>query len=91
MWQQSSPFPRELYNLILGGLKSFSYYISNMKDFSDLIVFCFCFFFTLLGDTIDDQSRESKDKTSFPETRPMYNPPPQVGDLLPYGHMMKIP
>ncbi|KAK2531369.1 Umad1 [Columba livia] len=29
-------------------------------------------------DTIDDQSRESKDKTSFPETRPMYNQPPQI-------------
>ncbi|XP_075275405.1 UBAP1-MVB12-associated (UMA)-domain containing protein 1 isoform X1 [Opisthocomus hoazin] len=33
--------------------------------------------FVIVGDTIDDQSRESKDKTSFPETRPMYNPPPQ--------------
>ncbi|NXP54087.1 UMAD1 protein, partial [Heliornis fulica] len=34
--------------------------------------------FVIVGDTIDDQSRESKDKTSFPETRPMYNQPPQV-------------
>ncbi|XP_071591424.1 UBAP1-MVB12-associated (UMA)-domain containing protein 1 isoform X2 [Heliangelus exortis] len=31
-----------------------------------------------LGDTVDDQRRESKDKTSFPETRPMYNQPPQI-------------
>ncbi|XP_069630665.1 UBAP1-MVB12-associated (UMA)-domain containing protein 1 isoform X4 [Haliaeetus albicilla] len=30
--------------------------------------------FVIVGDTIDDQSRESKDKTSFPET----NQPPQV-------------
>ncbi|KAM4686167.1 UBAP1-MVB12-associated (UMA)-domain containing protein 1 isoform 4-T14 [Amazona ochrocephala] len=29
------------------------------------------------SDTIDDQSRESKDKTPFPETRPMYNQPSQ--------------
>lgn len=49
-----------------------------MKHFSDLIGI----FFTLLGDTIDDQSRESKDKTSFPETRPIYNQPPQVGDYF---------
>ncbi|XP_014795782.1 PREDICTED: UBAP1-MVB12-associated (UMA)-domain containing protein 1 [Calidris pugnax] len=35
--------------------------------------------FVIVGDTIDDQSRESKDKTSFPETRPMYNQPAQVG------------
>ncbi|NXP08886.1 UMAD1 protein, partial [Thinocorus orbignyianus] len=34
--------------------------------------------FVIVGDTIDDQSRESKDKTSFPETRPMYDQPPQV-------------
>uniref|UniRef100_A0A8C3K4S2 UBAP1-MVB12-associated (UMA) domain containing 1 n=1 Tax=Calidris pygmaea TaxID=425635 RepID=A0A8C3K4S2_9CHAR len=34
--------------------------------------------FVIVGDTIDDQSRESKDKTSFPETRPMYNQPPQL-------------
>ncbi|NXF01552.1 UMAD1 protein, partial [Smithornis capensis] len=33
--------------------------------------------FVIVGDTVDDQSRESKDKTSFPETRPMYNQPPQ--------------
>lgn len=72
-----------------------------MKDLSDLIggvfalfcvlfLFLFLFFFTLPGDTIDDQSRESKDKTSFPETRPMYNQPPQVGDLFPYTHMMNF-
>lgn len=53
-----------------------------MKDFSDLIGI----FFTLLGDTIDDQSRESKDKTSFPET----NQPPQVGDYF-LAHIMKLP
>ncbi|NXB25287.1 UMAD1 protein, partial [Rhagologus leucostigma] len=29
--------------------------------------------FVIVGDTVDDQSRDSKDKTSFPETRPMYN------------------
>ncbi|NXN99304.1 UMAD1 protein, partial [Rhinopomastus cyanomelas] len=34
--------------------------------------------FVIVGDTIDDQSRESKDKTSFPDTRPMYNQPPQT-------------
>ncbi|NXR71704.1 UMAD1 protein, partial [Pycnonotus jocosus] len=28
--------------------------------------------FVIVGDTADDQSRNSKDKTSFPETRPMY-------------------
>ncbi|XP_064362444.1 UBAP1-MVB12-associated (UMA)-domain containing protein 1 [Dromaius novaehollandiae] len=33
--------------------------------------------FVIVGDTADDQSRESKDKTLFPETRPMYNKPPQ--------------
>lgn len=49
-----------------------------MEHFSDLIGI----FFTLLGDTVDDQSRESKDKTSFPETRPIYNQPPQVGDYF---------
>lgn len=54
------------------------------------VLFWFLFFFTLPGDTIDDQSRESKDKTSFPETRPMYNQPPQVGDLFPYAHMMNF-
>lgn len=48
-----------------------------MKDFSDLKGV----FFTLVGDTADDQSRNSKDKTSFPETRPMYSQPPQVGDF----------
>uniref|UniRef100_A0A669QPM0 UBAP1-MVB12-associated (UMA) domain containing 1 n=1 Tax=Phasianus colchicus TaxID=9054 RepID=A0A669QPM0_PHACC len=36
--------------------------------------------FVIVGDTADDQNRETKDKTSFPETRPMYNQPPQVGD-----------
>nr|XP_009934457.1 PREDICTED: uncharacterized protein LOC104330904 [Opisthocomus hoazin] len=40
----------------------------------------------LPGDTIDDQSRESKDKTSFPETRPMYNPPPQINT----GHRSQL-
>ncbi|KAM4907870.1 UBAP1-MVB12-associated (UMA)-domain containing protein 1 isoform 2-T5 [Sylvia borin] len=34
--------------------------------------------FVIVGDTADDQSRNSKDKTSFPETRPMYSQPPQV-------------
>nr|XP_021137395.1 UBAP1-MVB12-associated (UMA)-domain containing protein 1 isoform X2 [Columba livia] len=34
--------------------------------------------FVIVGDTIDDQSRESKDKTSFPEARPMYNQSPQI-------------
>uniref|UniRef100_A0A8C5T2V5 UBAP1-MVB12-associated (UMA) domain containing 1 n=1 Tax=Malurus cyaneus samueli TaxID=2593467 RepID=A0A8C5T2V5_9PASS len=33
--------------------------------------------FVIVGDTADDQNRESKDKTSFPETRPGYNQPPQ--------------
>ncbi|XP_054045351.1 UBAP1-MVB12-associated (UMA)-domain containing protein 1 isoform X3 [Rissa tridactyla] len=40
--------------------------------------------FVIVGETIDDQSRESKDKTSFPETRQMYNQPPQrVGTEAP--------
>ncbi|NWT96816.1 UMAD1 protein, partial [Urocynchramus pylzowi] len=34
--------------------------------------------FVIVGDTADDQSRDSKDKTSFPETRPMFSQPPQV-------------
>ncbi|NWW47548.1 UMAD1 protein, partial [Pedionomus torquatus] len=34
--------------------------------------------FVIVGDTIDDRSREAKDKTSFPETRPTYNQPTQV-------------
>lgn len=42
-----------------------------------------CFLFTLLGDTADDQRRDSKGKTSFPETRPMYSQSPQVGDIFP--------
>ncbi|KAJ7415406.1 Glucocorticoid-induced transcript 1 protein [Willisornis vidua] len=33
------------------------------------------------GDRVDDQSRQSKDKTSFPETRPTYNQPPQRSQL----------
>ncbi|NXC29916.1 UMAD1 protein, partial [Campylorhamphus procurvoides] len=37
--------------------------------------------FVIVGDTVDDQSRESKDKTSFPETRPMHNQPPQRSQL----------
>ncbi|NXN77083.1 UMAD1 protein, partial [Bombycilla garrulus] len=34
--------------------------------------------FVIVGDTANDQRRNSKDKTSFPETRPMYNQPPQT-------------
>ncbi|NXI46288.1 UMAD1 protein, partial [Galbula dea] len=34
--------------------------------------------FVIVGETSADQSRDSKDKTSFPETRPMYNQPPQI-------------
>lgn len=49
-----------------------------MKDFSDLKGF----FLTLVGDTADDQSRDSKDKTSFPETRPRYSQPSEVGDFF---------
>ncbi|NXK87334.1 UMAD1 protein, partial [Formicarius rufipectus] len=37
--------------------------------------------FVIVGDTVDDQSREPKDKTSFPETRPMYNQHPQRSQL----------
>ncbi|XP_027766739.1 UBAP1-MVB12-associated (UMA)-domain containing protein 1 [Empidonax traillii] len=37
--------------------------------------------FVIVGDTVDDQSRESKDKTSFPETRPTHNQPPQRSQL----------
>ncbi|NXP18945.1 UMAD1 protein, partial [Scytalopus superciliaris] len=41
--------------------------------------------FVIVGDTVDDQSRESKDKTLFPETRPMYNQPPQRSQLAVSG------
>lgn len=34
--------------------------------------------FVIVGDTIDDHTRESKDKDSFPETRPKYNQAPQL-------------
>ncbi|NWZ03415.1 UMAD1 protein, partial [Loxia curvirostra] len=34
--------------------------------------------FVIVGDTADDQSRDSKDKTSFPETRPRYSQPSQI-------------
>ncbi|XP_042672392.1 UBAP1-MVB12-associated (UMA)-domain containing protein 1 isoform X1 [Centrocercus urophasianus] len=36
--------------------------------------------FVIVGDTADDQNREAKDKASFPETRPVYNQPPQISD-----------
>ncbi|NWX45427.1 UMAD1 protein, partial [Steatornis caripensis] len=42
--------------------------------------------FVIVGDTIDDQSKESKDKTSFPETRPMYDQPPQINT----GHRSQL-
>ncbi|XP_066052988.1 UBAP1-MVB12-associated (UMA)-domain containing protein 1 [Chamaea fasciata] len=42
--------------------------------------------FVIVGDTADDQSRNSKDKTSFPETRPMYSQPPQVNT----GHRSQL-
>ncbi|NWV37775.1 UMAD1 protein, partial [Grantiella picta] len=42
--------------------------------------------FVIVGDTVDDQSRESKDKTSFTETRPKYNQPPQVNT----GHRSQL-
>ncbi|XP_062461002.1 UBAP1-MVB12-associated (UMA)-domain containing protein 1 [Pezoporus occidentalis] len=42
--------------------------------------------FVIVGDTIDDQSRESKDKTSFPETRPMYKQPSQTNT----GHRSQL-
>ncbi|NXQ06346.1 UMAD1 protein, partial [Vidua macroura] len=42
--------------------------------------------FTLVGDTADDQSRDSKDKTSFPETRPMYSQPSQINT----GHRSQL-
>ncbi|NXT56677.1 UMAD1 protein, partial [Pluvianellus socialis] len=42
--------------------------------------------FVIVGDTIDDQNRESKDKTSFPETRPMYNQPSQMNK----GHRSQL-
>ncbi|NXR64464.1 UMAD1 protein, partial [Rhadina sibilatrix] len=42
--------------------------------------------FVIVGDTADDQSRNSKDKTSFPETRPMYNQPPQINT----GHRSQL-
>ncbi|NWI21421.1 UMAD1 protein, partial [Crypturellus soui] len=42
--------------------------------------------FVIVGDTVDDQSRESKDKTLFPETRPMPNKPPQTST----GHRSQL-
>ncbi|NXA72180.1 UMAD1 protein, partial [Thryothorus ludovicianus] len=42
--------------------------------------------FTLEGDTSDDQSRDSKGKTSFPETRPKYSQPPQINT----GHRSQL-
>ncbi|NXR49765.1 UMAD1 protein, partial [Hippolais icterina] len=42
--------------------------------------------FVIVGDTADDQNRNSKDKTSFPETRPMYNQPPQMNT----GHRSQL-
>ncbi|XP_061852131.1 UBAP1-MVB12-associated (UMA)-domain containing protein 1 [Colius striatus] len=39
--------------------------------------------FVIVGDTIDDPSRESKDKT---ETRPMYNQPSQINK----GHRSQL-
>ncbi|XP_068791040.1 UBAP1-MVB12-associated (UMA)-domain containing protein 1 isoform X2 [Struthio camelus] len=38
------------------------------------------------GDTAEDQSRESKDKTLFPETRPRYSQPPQINT----GHRSQL-
>ncbi|NXH37744.1 UMAD1 protein, partial [Dicaeum eximium] len=42
--------------------------------------------FVIVGDTADDQSRNSKDKTSFPETRPTYNQPRQTST----GHRSQL-
>ncbi|NXQ31060.1 UMAD1 protein, partial [Alaudala cheleensis] len=42
--------------------------------------------FVIVGDTADDQSRNSKDKTSFPETRPMYSQSPQINT----GHRSQL-
>ncbi|XP_015137389.1 UBAP1-MVB12-associated (UMA)-domain containing protein 1 isoform X1 [Gallus gallus] len=42
--------------------------------------------FVIVGDTADDQNRETKDKTSFPETRPIYNQPPQINT----GHRSEL-
>ncbi|XP_021241640.1 UBAP1-MVB12-associated (UMA)-domain containing protein 1 isoform X1 [Numida meleagris] len=42
--------------------------------------------FVIVGDTADDQNRETKDKTSFPETRPMYDQPPQINT----GHQSEL-
>ncbi|NWX84500.1 UMAD1 protein, partial [Nothoprocta pentlandii] len=42
--------------------------------------------FVIVGDTVDDQSRESKDKTLFPETRPGPNKPPQAST----GHRSQL-
>ncbi|XP_065587300.1 UBAP1-MVB12-associated (UMA)-domain containing protein 1 [Cyrtonyx montezumae] len=42
--------------------------------------------FVIVGDTADDQNRETKDKTSFPESRPMYNQPPQTNT----GHRSEL-
>ncbi|XP_015137391.1 UBAP1-MVB12-associated (UMA)-domain containing protein 1 isoform X2 [Gallus gallus] len=48
--------------------------------------------FVIVGDTADDQNRETKDKTSFPETRPIYNQPPQedLQNLLTKGLLPAI-
>ncbi|NXO26322.1 UMAD1 protein, partial [Cisticola juncidis] len=42
--------------------------------------------FVLVGDTADDQRRNSKDKTSFPETRPIYSQPSQINT----GHRSQL-
>ncbi|NXB52692.1 UMAD1 protein, partial [Leucopsar rothschildi] len=42
--------------------------------------------FVIVGDTADDQRRDSKGKTSFPETGPMYSQPPQVNT----GHRSQL-
>ncbi|NXK59907.1 UMAD1 protein, partial [Sylvietta virens] len=42
--------------------------------------------FVIVGDTADDQSRNLKDKTSFPETRPMHSQAPQTNT----GHRSQL-
>ncbi|XP_035172995.1 UBAP1-MVB12-associated (UMA)-domain containing protein 1 [Oxyura jamaicensis] len=42
--------------------------------------------FVIVGETADDQNRESKDKTSFPETRPTYSQPSQTNT----GHQSQL-
>ncbi|NXO39008.1 UMAD1 protein, partial [Locustella ochotensis] len=42
--------------------------------------------FVIVGDTADDQSKNSKDKTSCPDTRPMYNQSPQINT----GHRSQL-